>query len=163
MTLRGLGAAADRLALAPGPDHREAPAGWLLQDRPGLFRAVRTFGRSAGADETAVAASLFGQAWAVSVTRAAIACLVGARRVPDMGSSNTILLFEGAGRPTGATLVTPRYAAVAAYLLERAGDLNHAAELYAEAARTATSVPERDHLTREAARVQHSMRSQPPP
>jgi ferric iron reductase protein FhuF len=113
MTLRGLGAATDRLVPAPGPDHREAPAGWLLQDRPGLFRAVRAFGRSAGTDETAVAASLFGQAWAVSVTRAAIACLVGARRVPDMASSNTILLFDGAGRPTGATLVTTRYAAVA--------------------------------------------------
>jgi RNA polymerase sigma factor (sigma-70 family) len=54
----------------------------------------------------------------------------------------------------------PRYAAAAAYLLERAGDLDSAAALYAEAARTATSVPERDHLTREAARVQHSIRSQ---
>jgi predicted RNA polymerase sigma factor len=47
----------------------------------------------------------------------------------------------------------PRYAAVRAYLLERAGDLEQAAELYAEAARAATSLPERDHLTREAARV----------
>jgi RNA polymerase sigma factor (sigma-70 family) len=47
----------------------------------------------------------------------------------------------------------PRYAAVSAYLHERAGDLEPAAELYAAAARTATSVPERDHLTREAARV----------
>ena len=47
----------------------------------------------------------------------------------------------------------PRYAAVAAYLHERAGDLSQAAELYAQAARAATSVPERDHLTREAARV----------
>ena len=47
----------------------------------------------------------------------------------------------------------PRYAAVAAYLHERAGDLERAAELYAEAARAATSVAERDHLIREAARV----------
>ncbi|GIH94277.1 RNA polymerase sigma factor [Planobispora siamensis] len=47
----------------------------------------------------------------------------------------------------------PRYAAVQAYLLERAGDLGQAAELYAEAARAATSLPERDHLTRQAARV----------
>src|SRR2546423_3246267 len=113
MTLRGLGDAADRLALAPGPDHREVPAGWLLQARSGLFRAVRAFGRSAGTDETAVAASLFGQAWAVSVTRAAIACLVGARQVPDMASSNTTLLFDGAGRAAGATVVTPRFAALA--------------------------------------------------
>jgi RNA polymerase sigma factor (sigma-70 family) len=50
----------------------------------------------------------------------------------------------------------PRYAAVRAYLLERAGDLTRAAELYAEASRAATSVPERDHLTREAARVRSS-------
>ena len=47
----------------------------------------------------------------------------------------------------------PRYAAVAAHLHERAGALERAAERYAEAARTAISVPERDHLTREAARV----------
>ena len=47
----------------------------------------------------------------------------------------------------------PRYAAVSAYLHERAGDLTRAAELYAEASRAATSVPERDHLTRAAARV----------
>lgn len=49
----------------------------------------------------------------------------------------------------------PRYTAAAAYLHESAGDLERAAELYAEAARTATSVPERDHLIREAARVRH--------
>ena len=52
----------------------------------------------------------------------------------------------------------PRYAAVKAYLHERAGDLEHAAELYAEASRAATSVPERDHLTREAARVRQLLR-----
>ncbi|WP_280467300.1 RNA polymerase sigma factor [Nocardia cyriacigeorgica] len=53
----------------------------------------------------------------------------------------------------------PRYSAVRAYLLERAGDLEQAAELYTQAARVATSVPERDHLTREAARVRQSLRS----
>jgi hypothetical protein len=47
----------------------------------------------------------------------------------------------------------PRYTAVAAHLYEKDGDLSRAAELYAEAARRATNVPERDHLTREAARV----------
>jgi RNA polymerase sigma factor (sigma-70 family) len=53
----------------------------------------------------------------------------------------------------------PRYTAVTAYLHERAGDLGHAAELYAEASRAATSVPERDHLTREAARVRQLLRA----
>ena len=53
----------------------------------------------------------------------------------------------------------PRYTAVTAYLHERAGDLDHAGELYAEASRAATSVPERDHLTREAARVRQLLRA----
>ncbi len=50
----------------------------------------------------------------------------------------------------------PRYAAVAAHLHEKDGDLSRAATLYAEAARRATNVPERDHLTREAARVRQA-------
>ena len=53
----------------------------------------------------------------------------------------------------------PRYAAVRAHLLESTGDLAQAAELYAEAARAATSEPERDHLTREAARLRQLLRS----
>ena len=47
----------------------------------------------------------------------------------------------------------PRYAAVAAHLHERAGDGATAARLYAEAARAATNLAERDHLTRRAARL----------
>ncbi|WBB76435.1 sigma factor [Micromonospora sp. WMMD1128] len=47
----------------------------------------------------------------------------------------------------------PRYAAVAAYLHERDGDRPTAARLYADAARKATSIAERDHLTRQAARL----------
>jgi RNA polymerase sigma factor (sigma-70 family) len=50
----------------------------------------------------------------------------------------------------------PRHAAARAYLLERAGDLPGAAAQYAEAARVAASVPERDHLTRTAARLRNS-------
>jgi RNA polymerase sigma factor (sigma-70 family) len=51
----------------------------------------------------------------------------------------------------------PRYTAVAAHLHEKDGELARAAELYAEAARRATNVPERDHLTREAARVRQTL------
>jgi predicted RNA polymerase sigma factor len=47
----------------------------------------------------------------------------------------------------------PRYAAVAAHLHERAGEPARAADLYAEAARTATSAAERDHCVRQAARL----------
>src|SRR5204863_3115065 len=101
-TLWGRGAAADRLV----------PADRLLTDSAALLRAVRGFGRAVGTDETAVAASLLCQAWAVSVTRTAIACLVGARRVPDLAAPNTLLLFDDAQRLTGARLLTPRFAAV---------------------------------------------------
>ncbi|MFJ2476007.1 RNA polymerase sigma factor [Streptomyces sp. NPDC087659] len=47
----------------------------------------------------------------------------------------------------------PRHAAVAAYLHERDGDLETAARLYAEAAHNAPNLAERDHLTRQAARL----------
>ncbi|WP_169952323.1 RNA polymerase sigma factor [Microbispora sp. H11081] len=58
----------------------------------------------------------------------------------------------------GVDPALPRYAAVTAHLRERAGDLERAAELYAEASRAAASVPERDHLTRQAARVRQLLR-----
>ncbi|MFJ6104156.1 RNA polymerase sigma factor [Streptomyces sp. NPDC092359] len=47
----------------------------------------------------------------------------------------------------------PRHTAAAAYLHERAGDPATAARLYAEAARKASNLAERDHLTRRAARL----------
>ena len=78
---------------------------------------------------------------------------------PVVRLNRAVAVGEADGPRAGLALLAdldpdlPRYAAVAAYLHERAGDLERAAELYAEAARAATSVPERDHLTREAARV----------
>ncbi|MEV5958696.1 DUF6596 domain-containing protein [Streptomyces sp. NPDC051987] len=47
----------------------------------------------------------------------------------------------------------PRHTAVAAYLHERDGDRATAARLYAEAARKAPNLAERDHLIRRAARL----------
>ncbi|MYW79977.1 RNA polymerase, sigma subunit, ECF family [Streptomyces sp. LaPpAH-199] len=47
----------------------------------------------------------------------------------------------------------PRHAAVSAYLHERDGDRTTAARLYAEAAHRAPTLAERDHLTRQAARL----------
>lgn len=47
---------------------------------------------------------------------------------------------------------------VAAYLHERDGDLETAARLYAEAARQAPDLAERDHLTRQAARLNARLR-----
>ncbi|MEU1999783.1 RNA polymerase sigma factor [Rhodococcus sp. NPDC019627] len=52
----------------------------------------------------------------------------------------------------------PRYAAVGAYLHERDGDPVTAARLYADAARSASSLAERDHLTRQAARLNAQVR-----
>ncbi|UOE21279.1 RNA polymerase subunit sigma-24 [Thermobifida halotolerans] len=52
----------------------------------------------------------------------------------------------------------PRHTAAAAYLRERDGDLVTAARLYAEAARSAPSLSERDHLTRQAARLNARLR-----
>jgi hypothetical protein len=47
---------------------------------------------------------------------------------------------------------------VLAHLRERAGELEPAAQLYADAARVAPSAAERDHLIREAARVREVLR-----
>lgn len=47
----------------------------------------------------------------------------------------------------------PRRVAVCAYLHERAGDPARARALYIEAARSASNIAERDHLTRQAARL----------
>ncbi|MGY1770718.1 RNA polymerase sigma factor [Blastococcus sp. SYSU D00813] len=52
----------------------------------------------------------------------------------------------------------PRLTAVRAYLVERDGDPATAARLYAEAARAATDLAERDHLTRQAARLNAGLR-----
>ncbi|MFE4633971.1 RNA polymerase sigma factor [Streptomyces sp. NPDC056773] len=52
----------------------------------------------------------------------------------------------------------PRRTAVAAYLHERDGDLATAARLYAEAAHHAPNLAERDHLTRQAARLNAARR-----
>ncbi|HUR79032.1 MAG TPA: sigma-70 family RNA polymerase sigma factor [Acidimicrobiales bacterium] len=52
----------------------------------------------------------------------------------------------------------PRRDAVAAYLHERNGDLELAARLYAEAARRAPSLAEREHQTRQAARLNQQLR-----
>jgi ferric iron reductase protein FhuF len=89
-------------------------AAGALEDSPRLVRMVQAFGRTAGTDELAVATSLLCQAWAVSVTRPAIAGLVGARRVADLSAANTVLCFDGGGRPAGVSTVTPRYAALTA-------------------------------------------------
>jgi len=51
----------------------------------------------------------------------------------------------------------PRYTASVAYLHERAGDVATAAKLYAEAARQAQNLAERNHLTLRAATLRQRL------
>lgn len=53
----------------------------------------------------------------------------------------------------------PRHTAASAYLHEKAGDLETAARLYADAARSAPNLAERHHLTLQAARIGQALRS----
>lgn len=52
----------------------------------------------------------------------------------------------------------PRHTAAGAYLHEKAGDLETAARLYADAARSAPNLAERHHLTLQAARISQELR-----
>jgi RNA polymerase sigma factor (sigma-70 family) len=55
----------------------------------------------------------------------------------------------------------PRRSAVAAHLHEKDGDLERAARLYADAARDAPTLAERDHQLRQAARLNQLLRLEP--
>ncbi len=83
---------------------------------------------------------------------------------PVVRLNRAVALGEADGPQAGLAALAevppdlPRYLAASAYLHERAGDLARAADLYAQAALAAPSVPERDHLTREAARVRQLSR-----
>jgi predicted RNA polymerase sigma factor len=78
---------------------------------------------------------------------------------PIVRLNRAVALGEAIGGAEGLVALgaidegVPRYDAVAAYLHERNGDREVAARLYAAAARKASSVAERDHLTRQAARL----------
>ena len=78
---------------------------------------------------------------------------------PVVALNRVVALGEVDGPLAGLKALTdvdpnvPRHAAVAAYLHEKAGNLTQARDLYAAAARAATSAAERDHLTRQAARL----------
>src|SRR5687767_7636811 len=83
---------------------------------------------------------------------------------PIVRLNRAVAVGEADGPHAGLALLAdldpdlPRFAAVAAHLRERAGELEPAAQLYADAARAAASAAERDHLIREAARVRQVLR-----
>ena len=82
---------------------------------------------------------------------------------PVVRHNRAVAVGEADGARAGlATLADvdpglPRHRAAAAYLHEKAGDLDVAARLYAEAAALATNLAERTHLTKQAARLNASV------
>jgi predicted RNA polymerase sigma factor len=78
---------------------------------------------------------------------------------PVVRLNRAVAVGEADGAPAGLAALAeveaslPRFAAVSAHLHEKNGDLTTAARLYVEAARAAQNVAERDHLTRQAARL----------
>ena len=83
---------------------------------------------------------------------------------PVVRLNRAVAVCEADGAPAGLVALArvddgvPRRSAVAAYLHERNGDLHTAARLYTEAARDAPNIPERNHQTRQAARINQLLR-----
>jgi predicted RNA polymerase sigma factor len=83
---------------------------------------------------------------------------------PIVRLNRAVAVGEADGAPAGLAALAqipedvPRRDAVAAHLHERNGDLELAARLYAAASRRAADLAERDHLVRQAARVNHVLR-----
>jgi predicted RNA polymerase sigma factor len=93
--------------------------------------------------------------------------LLGFADTPIIRLNRAVAVGEADGAPAGLVALAkvdgdvPRRDAVAAYLHERNGDLELAARLYAAAARNAPNLAERDHQTRQAARLNQLLRHQP--
>src|SRR5699024_1344412 len=83
---------------------------------------------------------------------------------PVARRNRTVAVFQTDGpRPGVAALAEldrclPRHTAVAAYLHEGDGDVLPASRLFAADARSAPHLSERDHLTRQAARINPRLR-----
>ena len=84
---------------------------------------------------------------------------------PIVRLNRAVAVGEADGAPAGLAALAevdqhvPRREAVAAYLHEKNGDLELAARLYANAARNAPNLAERDHQTRQAARLNQHLLS----
>ncbi|MDK1360201.1 sigma factor [Arthrobacter sp. zg-Y1219] len=89
------------------------------------------------------------------VARLNRAVAVGEADGPRAGLAALAVLDPALPRHTAAL---PRHTAAVAYLTERDGDPAAAARLYAAAARAASNVQERDHLTLQAARLNAELR-----
>jgi RNA polymerase sigma factor (sigma-70 family) len=82
---------------------------------------------------------------------------------PVVALNRAVAIGEADGAKAGLAALAavdpglPRHTAASAYLHEKAGDLQTAARLYADAARSAPNLAERDHLTRQAARISQAL------
>lgn len=87
--------------------------------------------------------------------------LVALTDSPVARLNRAVAVGEADGAPAGLAVLAevdsslPRYTAASAYLHEKAGHLALAADMYAAAAKTASNLAERDHFTRQAARLRH--------
>ncbi len=139
----------DTTLIAEGVDILQ---GALARDRLGEFQAQAAVAAlhadAQTADETDWVQIV---EWYDELVRLTDNPVVRLNRAVALGEADGARAGLAALAPLDETL--PRYTAVAAHLHERAGDLDVAARLYAEAARKATNAPERDHLTRQAARL----------
>jgi RNA polymerase sigma factor (sigma-70 family) len=124
----------------------------LARDRLGEYQAQAAIAAlhadARSADETDWTQIL---EWYDELTRLTDSPVVALNRAVAVGEVDGPLAGLRALAAVDASV--PRHTAVAAYLHERAGDLAEASDLYAAAARAATSAAERDHLTRQAARL----------
>ena len=83
---------------------------------------------------------------------------------PVVRLNRAVAIGEADGAPAGLAALAevdrsiPRWTAVAAHLRERNGELELAAELYAQAAMDAPNLPEREHQTRQASRLNALLR-----
>jgi predicted RNA polymerase sigma factor len=126
--------------------------GALARDRQGEFQAQAAIAAlhadARSAEETDWVQIVEWYDELVRLTGSPVARLNRAVAVGEADGARSGLAALGELDPT-----LPRYAAVAAYLHERDGDPGTAARLYAEAARSSPNLAERDHLTRQAARL----------
>ena len=129
----------------------------LAGDRLGEYQAQAAIA-ALHADAASVEATDWSQivAWYDELLRFADTPIVRLNRAVAVG--------EASGPAAGLAALAqvddgiPRRDAVAAHLHEKSGNLERAARLYAAAARSAPNLAERDHLTRQAARLNQLLR-----
>ncbi|MFF8172893.1 RNA polymerase sigma factor [Streptomyces chartreusis] len=139
----------DRTLIAEGIDILQAA---LARDRLGEFQAQAAVA-ALHADAQTAAETDWVQIveWYDELLRLTDSPVVRLNRAVAVGEADGPRAGLAALAPLDAAL--PRHTAAEAYLHERDGDLPTAARLYADAARKAANLAERDYLTRQAARL----------